>query len=91
VLCGTATLAQMQARAQTEPGASVSATVRVQVHAGKPIGVYTPIWNYFGADEPNYLYAPNGKKLLGELAALSPAPVYYRPHNLLTTGEATGR
>ena len=41
-------------------------------------GPYAPIWNYFGADEPNYLYAANGKKLLGELAALSPVPVYFR-------------
>jgi xylan 1,4-beta-xylosidase len=49
-----------------------------------------PIWNYFGADEPNYLYAPNGKKLLGELAALSPVPVYFRPHNLFTTGNGDG-
>jgi xylan 1,4-beta-xylosidase len=64
--------------------------VLVQVHAGQRTGPYTPIWNYFGADEPNYLYAPNGRKLLGELAALSPVPVYYRPHNLFTTGEGEG-
>ncbi len=63
----------------------------VQVHARQAIGPYTPIWNDFGADEPNYLYAPNGKKLLGELAALSPAaPVYFRVHNLLTTGDGEG-
>jgi xylan 1,4-beta-xylosidase len=61
-------------------------TVLIQVHAAQPTGPYTPIWNFFGADEPNYLYAPNGKKLLGELAALSPVPVYFRPHNLFTTG-----
>jgi xylan 1,4-beta-xylosidase len=60
--------------------------IEVQVHAAQPTGPYTPIWNYFGADEPNYLYSPNGKKLLGELAALSPVPVYYRPHNLFTSG-----
>jgi xylan 1,4-beta-xylosidase len=48
-----------------------------------------PIWNYFGYDEPNYTYAPNGKKLLGELAALSPAPVYVRVHNLLTSGDGS--
>jgi xylan 1,4-beta-xylosidase len=66
--------------------AETSAQVEMEVHAGEPIGAYTPIWNYFGADEPNYLYAPNGKKLLAELAALSPVPVYFRPHNLLTTG-----
>jgi xylan 1,4-beta-xylosidase len=64
--------------------------VSVQVHAGQPIGPYTPIWNYFGADEPNYLYAPNGKKLLGELVALSPVPVYFRPHNLFTSGNGEG-
>ena len=64
--------------------------VLVQVHAAEPEGAYTPIWNYFGADEPNFLYAPNGQKLLGELAALSAAPVYFRPHNLLTTGNGDG-
>ena len=31
----------------------------------------------------------DGKKLLSELAALSPAPVYVRTHNLLTTGDGT--
>jgi xylan 1,4-beta-xylosidase len=62
------------------------ATVLIQVHANQPTGPYTPIWNFYGADEPNYLYAPNGKKLLSELAALSPVPVYFRPHNLFTTG-----
>ncbi len=48
-----------------------------------------PVWNYFGYDEPNYTYSPNGKKLLGELAALSPTPVYIRVHNLLTTGDGS--
>ncbi len=62
----------------------------IHVHGDQPIGPYTPIWNYFGADEPNYIYAPNGRKLLGELAALSPVPVYFRPHNLFTTGNGEG-
>jgi xylan 1,4-beta-xylosidase len=66
------------------------APVSILVHAGRPAGPYSPIWNYFGADEPNYLYAPNGKKLLTELAALSPVPVYFRAHNLLTTGTGDG-
>lgn len=66
------------------------APIRIRVHAGQPIGPYIPIWNYFGADEPNYIYAPNGKKLLGELAALSPVPVYFRAHNLFTTGNGEG-
>jgi xylan 1,4-beta-xylosidase len=65
-------------------------TVTIQVHASQPTGPYAPVWNFFGADEPNYLYAPNGKKLLNELSALSPVPVYFRPHNLFTTGNGDG-
>lgn len=67
-----------------------TAAIQVHVHVGHPTTPYTPIWNYFGADEPNYLYAANGKKLLGELAALSPVPVHFRPHNLLTSGDGEG-
>lgn len=63
-----------------------SAPVTIRVHAARPTGAYTPIFNYFGADEPNYTYAPNGRRLLGELAQLSPVPVYFRTHNLFTTG-----
>jgi xylan 1,4-beta-xylosidase len=77
-------------QAQPLPPAEAAQAVVVQVHAGQAIGPYTPIWNYFGADEPNYLYAPNGQKLLTELAAFSPVPVYFRPHNLLTTGNGEG-
>ena len=65
------------------------APIHVSVHSGQAIGPYSPIWSYFGADEPNYLYAPNGQKLLNELASLSTAPVYFRPHNLLTTGDGS--
>ena len=69
---------------------AIQAPIQVEVHANQAIGPYTPIWNFFGADEPNYLYAANGKKLLGELAAMSPVPVYFRAHNLLTTGDGEG-
>jgi xylan 1,4-beta-xylosidase len=47
------------------------------------------IWAWFGYDEPNYTYMKNGKKLLSELAALSPVPVHIRTHNLMTTGDGT--
>jgi len=63
--------------------------ISIRVHADQPDGPMIPIWNYFGYDEPNYTYAPNGRKLLGELAALSPTPVYVRVHNLLTTGDGS--
>lgn len=46
-----------------------------------------PMWAYFGYDEANYTYRADGKKLLTEIAALSPVPVYVRTHNLLNTDE----
>ena len=63
--------------------------VHVAVHADKSAGSLAPIWSFFGYDEPNYTYGPNGRKLLAELSALSPAPVYARTHNLLTTGDGS--
>jgi xylan 1,4-beta-xylosidase len=63
--------------------------VSIQVQYDQSEGHISPVWNYFGYDEPNYTYAPNGKKLLGELAAVDAKPVYVRVHNLLTTGDGT--
>lgn len=48
-----------------------------------------PLWAYFGYDEPNYTYMKDGRKLLTEIAALSPVPVYVRTHNLLTSGDGS--
>jgi xylan 1,4-beta-xylosidase len=63
--------------------------VSIQVNYDKGEGGFPPVWAYFGYDEPNYTYARNGRKLLGELAALGPQPVYVRVHNLLTTGDGS--
>ena len=63
--------------------------IKIRVHADQSDGSLPPVWNFFGYDEPNYTYAPNGKKLLAELSALSPVPVYVRVHNLLTTGDGS--
>jgi xylan 1,4-beta-xylosidase len=62
-------------------------TIRVDANARR--GPMAPMWAFFGYDEPNYTYTPNGTKLLDELAALSPVPVFVRTHNLLTTGDGT--
>jgi xylan 1,4-beta-xylosidase len=64
-------------------------TVKITVHAGRRRGAYEPIWNWVGYDEPNYTYTRNGRKLLHDLARLSPAPVHVRAHNLLTSGDGT--
>src|SRR5438270_1952239 len=64
-------------------------TVQIVVHANQSDWPLAPIWTYFGYDEPNYSYAPDGRKLLAELSALSPTPVYVRVHNLLTSGDGS--
>ena len=61
--------------------------VTVRVDAAHRLGEFKPVWNYFGYDEPNYTYAPNGRNLIRDLAALSDTPVHIRTHNLLTTGD----
>ncbi|WP_229313512.1 GH39 family glycosyl hydrolase [Larkinella terrae] len=61
--------------------------VSIRVDLDKPKGRMEPIWAWFGYDEPNYTYMKDGKKLLSELAALSPVPVYVRAHSLLVTGD----
>ncbi len=66
-----------------------SALVHVAVDASKTVGPNAPVWAYFGFDEPNYSTAPNGRKLLGELAGLSSRPVAIRVHNLLTSGDGS--
>lgn len=71
------------------PSASVGFPVSIEVNAGKPVGEMKPIWRFFGADEPNYATMKDGKRLLGELGELRPKDVYFRAHNLLTTGDGT--
>ena len=71
-------------RAAEEPFAG---TMRVDVT--RKLGEWKPIWRFFGADEPNYAYMTNGRKLLAELGELSPKRVYFRTHNLLTSGDGT--
>lgn len=70
-------------------GIASAQTVSIQVDASKTAGPLKPVWSFFGYDEPNYTYMKDGKKLLSELAALSPVTVYVRAHNLLTTGDGT--
>src|SRR5438874_11492385 len=66
-----------------------SKTVSIRVNLNNEIAPMNPVWAWFGYDEPNYTYMTDGKKLLSELAALSPVPVYIRTHNLLTSGDGT--
>jgi hypothetical protein len=35
---------------------AVEQSVNIQVHFDESDGPITPVWNYFGYDEPNYTY-----------------------------------
>jgi xylan 1,4-beta-xylosidase len=79
--------------AESVASVSISATnvfpVSIRVDAARTAGGLKPIWRFFGADEPNYAYMKNGRKLIGELGELAPKQVFFRAHNLLTSGDGT--
>jgi xylan 1,4-beta-xylosidase len=63
--------------------------VTIRVDASKPIGTLRPIWRFFGSDEPNYATMKDGQKLLSDFGKLRPKDVFFRTHNLLTSGDGT--
>jgi xylan 1,4-beta-xylosidase len=85
VLLALALLASAPAPAASAGGFPV----KMEVDASRTVGPLAPIWRFFGADEPNYATKPEGAKLLLELGALRPGQVYFRAHNLMTTGDGT--
>lgn len=66
-----------------------SFAVEVTVDAGSDEGPVTAPWRFFGADEPNYATMKDGRATLATLGALDPGHVYFRAHNLLTSGDGT--
>ncbi len=76
-------------RAQEAGPAAPPFSVTIRVDADRSQGKLRPIWRFFGADEPNYAYMKDGRALLAELGALRPGEVFFRTHNLLTTGDGT--
>ena len=73
--------------AAVQPLANQPVTIRVDTAV--TVGPMYPFWAWFGHDEPNYTYTPNGTALLSQLQDLSPVPVFMRVHNLLTSGDGT--
>ena len=82
VLCMLFLLAGKMVAAETN-----SFPVTITVDAGRPLGELKPIWRFFGADEPNYAYMKDGKKLLAELGQLGGAAGLFPRHHLLTSGD----
>ena len=69
--------------------ASTSFPVTIRVDAAKPGAELKPIYRFFGADEPNYAYMKDGKKLLRDIGQLGEPQEYFRAHSLLVTGDGT--
>lgn len=63
--------------------------VDITVDASKSQGPLSKAWSYFGADEPNYATMKDGETLLESLGALNPGHVYFRTHQLMTSGDGT--
>ena len=63
--------------------------VAITVDAARTKDPVKPVWRFFGADEPNYATMKDGRSTLATLGALAPDQVYFRTHNLLTTGDGT--
>jgi len=78
----------------TFPAVARSATlepfpVTLRVELDRKLGPLKPVWRFFGADEPNYATMKDGQKLLEQLGKLGQPQVYFRAHNLLTSGDGT--
>ena len=69
--------------------APVPATVNVSVDATAAGTPLARVWPFYGYDEINYTTTPEGKALLGTVAAAHTAPVHVRSHFLLNTGDGT--
>jgi xylan 1,4-beta-xylosidase len=63
--------------------------VNVVVDAARVEGPVKPVWRFFGADEPNFATMKDGRTTLATLGSLMPDHVYFRTHNLLTSGDGT--
>src|SRR5690348_8280991 len=73
------------------PGSAQDASfpVNINVDASRPLGSVNPVWRFFGADEPNYATMKDGRTTLATLGNLAPDRIYFRTHNLLTSGDGT--
>jgi xylan 1,4-beta-xylosidase len=82
-------LAPARSNSKTITVAPDNFPVTITIDASRTNGELQPVWRFFGADEPNFAYMKDGKKLLKQLGELRPQAVYFRTHNLLTTGDGT--
>lgn len=84
VASAVATFASSPAIAQ-----EAEVAVTISVDASKDNGPVKPVWRFFGADEPNYATMKDGRTTLQTLGSLTRDKVYFRAHNMLTSGDGT--
>jgi xylan 1,4-beta-xylosidase len=61
--------------------------VSIQIDASNTtLGPWNPAWRFFGYDEADFTFMPNGQHLLSELSQLQPPQIFIRCHHLLTSG-----
>src|SRR5262249_191368 len=63
--------------------------VSIEVDAASSRGDLHPIWRFFGADEPNYAYMNDARKLLANLGTLRTPQVSVGARTPLTPGDGT--
>jgi len=63
------------------PTLAAQQRVLIRVDAQTTQGPFSSAWSLFGYDEPNYTYAPNGRKLLQELSRLTMMFLPLRPRS----------
>jgi xylan 1,4-beta-xylosidase len=79
----------VSAARQPAPPSADAFPVAIQVDASSSRGPLKSIWRFFGADEPNYAYMKHGAQLIADQGKLAPGRVFFRAHNLLSTGDGT--
>jgi len=83
------TILSMLAPAALAHAADAPFAVTIDVDAARSAGELKPIWRFFGADEPNYVTMKDGRKLMAALGELKKGEVYFRSHNLMSSGDGT--
>src|SRR4051812_39123009 len=89
LISGLVSLAALALCGARVAAAADAFNVAIEVDAARASEQVTPIWRFFGADEPNYATMKDGRQLLGELGLLRKDDVYFRAHNLLSSGDGT--
>ncbi|PJM76832.1 GH39 family glycosyl hydrolase [Bifidobacterium felsineum] len=80
----------LKAMITTAQSTLCTAVTHISVNAAHEIGPLNHDWRFFGYDECNYTYTPEGRRMLERFGKLGDAPYYVRTHFLFCNGSCTG-